>query len=96
MAKKKARSSVSKKQVAAKDSPKPATPAKTKPTSSGAGRQRESTAGPKAAQQVEIKITHDQIAQRAYEIWLAKGRPPGQEQRNWYEAEAELIQRVSR
>jgi len=96
MAKKKARSSVSKKQVAAKDSPKPAAPAKAKPTSSGPGRQRESTAGPKAARQVEIKITHDQIAQRAYEIWLAQGRPSGQEQRNWYEAEAELIQRKSR
>ena len=90
MAKKKARSSVSKKQVAAKDSPKPTTSAKTKLTSSGAGRQRESAVGAKAAQQVEFKITHDQIAQRAYEIWLAQGRPPGQEQRNWYEAETEL------
>jgi Protein of unknown function (DUF2934) len=32
----------------------------------------------------------EQISVRAYEIWLRKGRPLGQDQRNWLEAEAEL------
>jgi hypothetical protein len=90
MAKKKAHSSVSKKQVAAKDSPRPTTSAKTKPASPGAGRQRKSAVGAKAAQQVEFKITHDQIARRAYEIWLAQGRPAGRAVQNWLEAESQL------
>ncbi len=34
----------------------------------------------------------DQISVRAYEIWLSKGRPIGQDQKNWIEAEAQLTQ----
>lgn len=34
--------------------------------------------------------THEQIAQRAQEIWNRHGRPPGEEKENWFEAEAEL------
>ena len=41
-------------------------------------------------QQVTITLTHEQIAKRAYEIWLAKGRPLGLDDQNWAEAEAEL------
>ena len=37
-----------------------------------------------------ITVTHDQIAARAYEIWLSKGRPWGQDAANWREAEAQL------
>lgn len=33
---------------------------------------------------------HMQIAERAYLIWLTKGRPIGQDTANWYEAEAQL------
>ena len=33
---------------------------------------------------------HDQIAKRAYEIWIAKGRPIGLDEQNWDEAEREL------
>ena len=33
---------------------------------------------------------HDQVAQRAYEIWVAKGRPMGQDEQCWYEAEQDL------
>ena len=33
---------------------------------------------------------YEQIAQRAYEIWLGKGRPSGQDIENWKQAEAEL------
>lgn len=32
----------------------------------------------------------EQISKRAYEIWLRKGRPLGQDTQNWLEAEAEL------
>lgn len=37
-----------------------------------------------------ICITHDQIAQRAYEVWLAKGQPQGQDYQNWTQAERKL------
>lgn len=107
MAKQKTRKAAAKKKTAAKESPKRtasgthrttgSSTAKQTTTGSSAKRTTAKRATPsKADTQVELKITHDQIAQRAYEIWLAKGRPRGQEQRNWYEAEAELIQRKSR
>lgn len=34
--------------------------------------------------------THEQIAAKAHEIWQAKGRPIGQDDANWAEAEAAL------
>jgi hypothetical protein len=34
--------------------------------------------------------THQQIADRAKEIWRKKGCPAGQDEMNWYEAEAQL------
>jgi hypothetical protein len=36
-------------------------------------------------------VTRDQIAKRAYEIWVAKGRPAGQDLQNWQQAERELL-----
>jgi hypothetical protein len=30
------------------------------------------------------------IAQKAYEIWLARGQEPGCEQKHWFEAEQQL------
>lgn len=35
--------------------------------------------------------TYDQIARRAYEIWIAKGQPTGQDEINWREAERDLM-----
>jgi hypothetical protein len=32
----------------------------------------------------------DEIARKAYFIYLAEGRPQGQDARNWFAAEAEL------
>ncbi len=32
----------------------------------------------------------DKIAKRAYEIWLASGRPNGKDQEHWFQAEREL------
>ncbi|MCC5827880.1 MAG: DUF2934 domain-containing protein [Phycisphaeraceae bacterium] len=40
--------------------------------------------------EVVMTVSHDQIAKRAYEIWLAKGCPQGADHQNWAEAEAEL------
>ncbi len=34
--------------------------------------------------------THDEIAQRAYEIYLARGGGPGREDEDWQQAEREL------
>ena len=35
-------------------------------------------------------LTHEQIAERAEAIWQASGCLPGQDERNWCEAEAQL------
>lgn len=41
--------------------------------------------------------THEQIATRAYEKWLKKGRPSGNTQiQDWLEAEAELKNELAR
>lgn len=37
-----------------------------------------------------IKISRDQVAARAYQIWVEKGQPAGQDEINWQEAEKEL------
>ena len=75
-----------------KASGKPA--AKTNTTSPAKSQARTSTttvAKPKPAQAVVVTtLNHDQIAAKAYEIWLAKGRPMGQDHQNWTEAEAAL------
>jgi hypothetical protein len=41
--------------------------------------------------QIVITLTHDQIAARAYEVWLRKGRPEGLDRQNWVDAERELL-----
>jgi hypothetical protein len=43
-----------------------------------------------AARPQPVNIPHDKIAARAYEIWVRKGKPHGQDLQNWTEAEAEL------
>jgi DUF2934 family protein len=36
------------------------------------------------------KVTHEKIAQRAYEKWLQRGRPHGDGVQDWLEAEKEM------
>jgi hypothetical protein len=43
-----------------------------------------------------VKVTHDQIAQRAHEIWLKRGCRPGEDERNWLEAEKQLRAELAR
>ncbi|MGA2071698.1 MAG: DUF2934 domain-containing protein [Sedimentisphaerales bacterium] len=39
---------------------------------------------------VTTLLTHKQIEERAKAIWRQKGCPVGQDEKNWYEAEAQL------
>lgn len=39
--------------------------------------------------------TYDQIAKRAYEKWLKRGRPQGTQMQDWFEAEQELKKEMS-
>ena len=43
-----------------------------------------------AKPEVVITMSHDQIAERAYQIWVEKGRPVGTDSDNWAEAESQL------
>jgi hypothetical protein len=42
------------------------------------------------ASAAKAKLSHEQIASKAYSIWQSQGCPPGQDERNWFEAEAQL------
>lgn len=37
-----------------------------------------------------VRPTHEQVAERAHEIWLRKGQPQGQDLEIWLAAETEL------
>jgi hypothetical protein len=46
---------------------------------------------------IKSKVSQDDIARRAYEIWQARGCPPGDGSEDWQAAEAELLHgRVAR
>jgi hypothetical protein len=38
----------------------------------------------------EKVLTHERIAKRAWEIWMKRGCRPGEDERNWIEAETQL------
>lgn len=46
--------------------------------------------GPVAPAAPVLELSHDKIGQRAYEIWVRKGKPHGTSDQDWREAEAEL------
>ena len=41
------------------------------------------------------QLTTEEIAQRAYELYVERGRQPGHEAEDWLRAESELKQRYS-
>ena len=41
-------------------------------------------------QRTENQVMHDRIAQRAFELFLARGATPGQDIEDWLRAEHEL------
>ena len=43
----------------------------------------------------EVKLTHEQISERAKSIWQQRGCPSGDDQGNWFEAENQLKQELS-
>jgi hypothetical protein len=45
---------------------------------------------PKARATRSPELTESDIAQRAYQRWLARGRPTGDGREDWFAAEAEL------
>lgn len=52
-----------------------------------------STAAGKKSQPTKSKPTHQEIAFRAYEIYLERGGVPGHELEDWTRAERELLQK---
>jgi hypothetical protein len=48
------------------------------------------SSGARDANKQKAASSHEGIAKRAYEIWLAEGQQPGCEQKNWFQAEAQL------
>jgi hypothetical protein len=41
-----------------------------------------------------VSLTHEQIAERAKSIWMKRGCPNGQDEKNWQEAEKQLKQEL--
>jgi len=39
----------------------------------------------------QIKVSHDEVAQRACKLWEAAGRPVGRDEEYWLQAEAKLL-----
>ena len=37
-----------------------------------------------------VRLTHEQIAERAKAIWMSRGCVPGHDEQNWLDAEAQL------
>ncbi len=69
---------------------KTSTPKTTSTTRKAPARKSSDGNGAPRRSKVVMTLTHDQIARKAYEIWLAKGCPQGQDYANWKEAEAAL------
>jgi hypothetical protein len=65
-----------------------AKPTKTSPANSSLTRPPQPTHGSEISSRTP---TYEQIAVRAYEIFLARGGEPGRDQDDWYQAERELL-----
>ena len=91
--------SKSKKQAAGKAAAKTAAKSAVKTASKSAAKAKPKAAAAKATKvvkassltpEITITLNHDQIAKRAFGIWVAKGRPTGQDDQNWREAKQAL------
>ncbi len=77
--------------TAAKNVTVPAAKPTKKPATSGKPvRKRPPPSLPPLAPEVEMGVTHVEIATRAYFIYVSAGRPKGREMQHWLEAEAQL------
>ena len=47
-----------------------------------------------STKQKNVVLSHDQIAERAKNIWIERGCPSNQDEQNWLEAENQLKQEL--
>ncbi len=79
--------------------PKPGTPRKTMTTDKPVTRKRRSNpalVSTPAGASPASTVTHEEIAGRAYMLFLARGGAHGDDLADWFQAEAELLQERSR
>jgi hypothetical protein len=79
--------------------PKAGTPAKSKITDAAAARTRRSAPSPASSLEGPSRafpVSHEEIASRAYALFLARGGQPGDDLADWFRAEAELLGERSR
>ncbi len=79
--------------------PKAGMPAKTKITDKAAARTRRSALSPASSLEGPSRaftVSHEEIATRAYALFLARGGQHGDDLADWYHAEAELLGERSR
>jgi hypothetical protein len=72
--------------------PPPSAPPTANPVSANTSAPATASA-PRSVTPSSASPTHEQVAKRAYEIWVAKGRPQGKDVENWRQAERELMGR---
>jgi Protein of unknown function (DUF2934) len=70
--------------------------AKTKPSLREVGREREIETDPDVENEASGTIAQEEIAQRAYALYEARGREDGHDVDDWLEAERELLEERSR
>ena len=70
--------------------PKPSKRAAAKPAAKSPSAPRAKKSPPRA-KAAPAAITHERIAQRAFEIWVERGMPIGCDEENWLTAEHELM-----
>ena len=73
--------------------PKQGAPRTTKPANGSAARTRDNShaTGPSPEKApVAVTFSHDELAARAYTLFLARGGRHGDDWRDWFQAEAEL------
>ena len=62
----------------------------------GVGKPKDPTSGSEVKQnKPTTELTHEQIAERARIIWQKRGCIPGEDERNWNEAETQLRAELS-
>jgi hypothetical protein len=74
----------------ARNNAKTSTPSEKEPTKVPTAQPTRPTPIPVAAPARNSVLTHEQIARRAYEIFLARGGQHGYHEQDWQQAEREL------
>jgi len=78
---------------------KQASPRTVKSTNGSPARRRRNTPAPSfngGKASAPPRLSHEALAARAYGLFLARGGQPGDEWRDWFQAEAELRKEIER